>query len=822
MRFSYDAWAAFIGRRHRTILAGSVIVCLLSAVSLLWLRLDFDVLDMLPRGRPAFDDFKAFVGEFGQLDELLVLIEATSESKATAADLQAFADELGARIGGLDTVANVQTRVDMERLLGGVFGRYLVSFLPESAFDELAKRLTPDGIEAQMAVNRGILSAPLDLSAARWVREDPFGLRRIAAAELARSQAVGGLSLADGYIMTPTGDALLMFARPKAGAFDVPFSAKLMQQVRDAEAGTRQAVPSDGIGVAYTGGYVYALEDSATIRRDVQRYTLLALLGVLAVFYAGYRNLRILPFVTYPLILGTLVTFPVNLFVFGHLNAVSTSFAAILYGLSIDTGIHFYNRLLEERRRLGLQEAIAATLASLFRPVLAASATSAIVFAVIGFSCLSGVSQLGFLTAFGVLLNPLQLLVLYPALAFLLPRSVEAHRTPVETPRLAALAEVVSRHGLGVTAAAALAGVVLLTAALGVGFDVSLMNLRPSVSQAARVQDRIEERFGKRALGATALVRRTELESALVDSEAIAVRLESYRHAQLLGSVSSVTSLLPSELTQRRRLARFNALPRAAAMQAFRAALTRHGFVVEAFEPFIEWFEREQHGVLRLGDPALEPVSFLVDRYIRGGSGGYSVATYAEPATIAGLQAVQTGLRNDLPAMPLTLTGRPLLEVELDAVLRRELAFFLALSLLGNFALLLAAFGARDALVILLPVAWAAVALLAGMRLTGVSLNPVNLIAPTLLLGLGVDYGAFVVARAREEGGMPAAIRANGKALVVTGLTTVLGFGCLSLSVYPALASMGLLAAIGLFLSMVVSIVLLPGLWAVAVGRPSA
>jgi predicted RND superfamily exporter protein len=806
--------AAFIGRRYRAILAGSVVACLLSALSLFWLRLDLDVLEMLPRGRPAFDDFKAFVAEFGQLDELLILLRAKPGAQVSETELQAFAGELGAQIARLDSVEGVQTRIDTERLLEGLFGQYLVGFLPESAFDEIARRLTPEGIEAQLEVDRAILSAPLDLTAARWVREDPLGLRRIAATEFARSRAAGGPSLAGGYIMTPGGDALLMFVRPKEGAFNIAFTARLMQQVHDAEAATRQAVGGEGIDVAYTGGYAFALEDAGTMHRDVLRYTLLALLGVLAVFYAGYRNLSILPFVTYPLIFGTLVTFLADLLVFGRLNAVSTSFAAILYGLSIDTGIHFYNRLLEERRRLDLEPAIARTLSALFLPVLAASTTSAIAFAVIGFSSLSGVSQLGVLTAFGVLLNPLQLLVLYPALAFLLPGAVEARRTRVETPRLAALAETVSRHSLTVTVIAALAGAVLLAAALRVGFDVSLMHLRPSKSVAAQVHDEIEKRFGKQVLGATVVVRRADLESALADTERVVGRLESYEKERLLTSSSSVVSLLPSEETQRRRLARFNAMPRAEAMRTFRAALPRHGFVADGFEPFIAWFERGQSNVLRLGDPALQPLTFLLDRYIRSAPDEITVATYIEPASAESLEAVRARLQADLPGMELTVTGRPLLEAELGGVLRRELAFFLFLSLLGNFALLLATFGARDALVILVPVVWAAVALLAGMWLAGVPLNPVNLIAPTLILGLGVDYGAFVVARAREEGGMPAAIRTNGKALVVTGLTTVIGFGCLSLSAYPALSSMGLLAGSGLMLSLIASIVLLPALWA--------
>jgi predicted RND superfamily exporter protein len=276
--------------------------------------------------------------------------------------------------------------------------------------------------------------------------------------------------------------------------------------------------------------------------------------------------------------------------------------------------------------------------------------------------------------------------------------------------------------------------------------------------------------------------------------------------------------LLPSERAQRARLARYNALPRHEAMRELRAALPGHGFAPAAFEPFIAAFERERHEILRHGDPALAPLATLVNRYVRyvrghDEGGEHTVATYIEPAAGQSLAAIGERLRRDVAGMEVTVTGRALLESELYQVLRRELAAFLLLALVGNIALLLATFGVIEAVIIMAPVAWAVGALLAGMWFAGSPLNPVNLIAPTLVLGLGVDYGAFLVAGAREVGEIGEAIRRNGRALVVTGLTTVVGFGCLSLSRYPALSSMGLLAAAGLALALTASMILVPALW---------
>ena len=57
-----------------------------------------------------------------------------------------------------------------------------------------------------------------------------------------------------------------------------------------------------------------------------------------------------------------------------------------------------------------------------------------------------------------------------------------------------------------------------------------------------------------------------------------------------------------------------------------------------------------------------------------------------------------------------------------------------------------------------------------------------------------------------------AAVRHGGRALVISALTTMAGFGFLGLSHYPALARMGLFTAVSLFLCLAASVSVLPAL----------
>jgi len=815
---SAASWAAFIERRHRMILGTSLAVALLSACSLAALRFDFDVLGMLPTGAAAFDNFKSFVADFGELDELIVLVEGPDPAR-----LQGFADAFASRLRALDTVVSVQAKVDVEQLEAGILGPFVYNYVPAADYERLRQRLTPAGLDAQVAANRAVLRAPFDFMAARWLRRDPLAITPLAARTLAAASDDATLNVSGGYLSTADGTALLIFVRPTHNAFDIAFTTHFMQQVRDVEAQARSATAGDGaLQVGYTGSYAFALEDAATLKWDVGRYTLLALAGVLAIFYLGYRNFRILPFVTYPLVLSTLLTFAVSLLCYAQLDAVSLSFAAILYGLSIDSGIQYYTRLLQELEHSDLRGAVMRTLAGLGRANVVASATTAAAFFVIGFSQLAGVSQLGFLTAIGMLVTIAEFLLIYPALSFLLPRSSLVHGQ-LDARRLGRLARwTAARSGI-VSLAVLLAGATLVVPALHVGFDADLTRLRPGHTAASRVQDEIAARFDRAGTSGAILVRAASLEEALQESERITRRLGVYREEELIRNTRSVSGLLPSERTQRERLALFNELPREAVVRDLRLALEKQGFVAGQFEAFFADFARPHDAVVRWGDPALQPFEGVLGRFVRQRGADWTVATYVEPAPNVSLAAIAERLHKDLPGASFIVASRALLQDELGRLLRRELIWFCAASFVLNFILVLWNFPRLGlASAILIPIALVIAGFLAVLEITGVGIDPVTLIVVPLILGIGVDNCVYVAERYQQGETPGEAVLHGGRALVVSALTTMAGFGFLGLSHYPALARMGLFTAVSLFLCLAASVSVLPALLSVLAGKRDA
>jgi hypothetical protein len=91
-------------------------------------------------------------------------------------------------------------------------------------------------------------------------------------------------------------------------------------------------------------------------------------------------------------------------------------------------------------------------------------------------------------------------------------------------------------------------------------------------------------------------------------------------------------------------------------------------------------------------------------------------------------------------------------------------------------------------------------------------LNMANLIVLPLFLGIAVDNGIHVVHRmleAPQDATSPLA-HSTGKAVVLTSLTTMVGFGSLMVAQHFGVFSLGALAALAVGCSLVATLIVLP------------
>ena len=120
----------------------------------------------------------------------------------------------------------------------------------------------------------------------------------------------------------------------------------------------------------------------------------------------------------------------------------------------------------------------------------------------------------------------------------------------------------------------------------------------------------------------------------------------------------------------------------------------------------------------------------------------------------------------------------------------------------------------KNVLMVLAPLVVGLALALGVMGLFGFALNPANMIAFPLILGVGVDNGVHVLHDylCQRRKGTYTLSHTTGRGISVAALTKILGFGTLMISHHRGLASLGLVLTIGVSCCMVTALVFLPAI----------
>jgi predicted RND superfamily exporter protein len=210
--------------------------------------------------------------------------------------------------------------------------------------------------------------------------------------------------------------------------------------------------------------------------------------------------------------------------------------------------------------------------------------------------------------------------------------------------------------------------------------------------------------------------------------------------------------------------------------------------------------------------------SNLLDRYLAQTETGWKAVVYLYPPAKIWRREAPPEVHNlaDSLGPQVVLTGANVVSgflrsrVLRDAVEAAILGFVIVAALLWlDYRRL------GDTVLTLVPLCVGIVWMLGGMVALGENMNFMNIFVTTMIIGIGVDYGIHMTHRYRELGGrsegeVRQGLIETGKAIVLAALSTVVGFGSLSLSHYPGLRSMGKVAILGAVSTAVVAITLLP------------
>lgn len=166
---------------------------------------------------------------------------------------------------------------------------------------------------------------------------------------------------------------------------------------------------------------------------------------------------------------------------------------------------------------------------------------------------------------------------------------------------------------------------------------------------------------------------------------------------------------------------------------------------------------------------------------------------------------------NDVRTVDPRATGTPVQNYQYIHLLRDSYVVAAGYALVAIVVLVYVHFrDVRRLLLTLLPLGLGVLFTFGLMGWTGLAFNPANIITLPLVIGIGIAFGVYIVDRHDEEGRVMLAGSSTGKAVLLSALTTIIGFSSMTLGEYRGLVSLGKVMALGVFCCFLTATLVLP------------
>jgi len=251
-----------------------------------------------------------------------------------------------------------------------------------------------------------------------------------------------------------------------------------------------------------------------------------------------------------------------------------------------------------------------------------------------------------------------------------------------------------------------------------------------------------------------------------------------------------------------------SAMHRGDEAQRTRSALQLAAYQQALFDDLWQTFRiiatQDAGGGLRVED--LPPA--LRHRFI-GVTGKYLVQIY--PRTNVWDRAPQEAFVKEIQSVAPTATGEPVQLYYYTELLRASYVEAAGWALGAIVVLALVHFHrVSRVLLALLPVGIGLLWVLGAMGWLGLQFNPANIMMLPLVIGIGVTNGIHILNRFEEERNPGILAKSTGKAVLVSGLTTIAGFGSLVIADHQGISSLGFVLGVGTATCMVAGLTVLP------------
>ncbi|XWN37975.1 MAG: MMPL family transporter [Balneola sp.] len=509
-----------------------------------------------------------------------------------------------------------------------------------------------------------------------------------------------------------------------------------------------------------------------------------------------------------PLVMSLVWTFGITYFYLGMLNTMTSVLFVILFGLGIDYGIHYYARYIELRSSgLSVEEAILTTNDKTGEAIFVSAFTTASALYVLMFADFRGFSEFGFISGTGIMLALFAMLYVLPALLVIFEKFNWVLFSKKENQ-----GHTFDDKKYPYARTMVVAGLVLSAIVIGfsgkLSFQYDFGKLEPTYPNYEKFRE-VAGQVGSSDKRNPAYI--------IADSDDEVENLVEVLNQKMEADTSSPTILSIEALQDR--------FP--STEEEEEQKLQKIASVRELLDnTFIRNKEDEDLDKLRRAAQTREPLTidqippYLKSKFItKDGEVGRFVIIYPSVGLSDGKKSI--AFKDDIGAVTLDsgktyyAASTSIVAASMLDLMRTESPYMVGATFIIIYLFMIFTFRSfRWSVISMLPLVVGLLWLFGIMMLFGLQFNFYNLVVLPAILGIGEDSGVHLAHRYRDEGknSMWAVLSSTGQHISMGSITTMLGFAGLLFTSHPGLQSLGVMAVIGIGMTLLTSLTFLPAL----------
>ena len=685
----------------------------------------------------------------------------------------------------------------------------------------------------------------------------------------------------EGYLTTKGGTFYFVFVNPVEEGQDFAQAVDQIELLRSQIDELELKYP--GVSAGVTGSAALSSDEMISSKDDTIKASFISLIGVVILLVIALKGFVFPFSAVFTLIISVCLSIGFTTMTVGHLNVLSVVFTTILIGLGIDFGIHFIMRYQEEMAAdNNVLSAIKQSLSRTGKGIIAGAITTSFAFMATMMADFKGIAELGFIAGTGIIICLVVTMTLLPSILIIVER-LKTKRWLLFRSSLPqySISKVTIHPVLNLLLkrpkAVVIFAIITVFASIylmkDVRFDYNILNLQADGVESVNYEKKIIENSDRSALYGAVVVDTFE------EIAAMKKRLEALPSVDVVNSIESIipnnqeekieiideipglfsgttfsndtsppvdesrllntlnkiylkidkvesdglnsdgVPLNESVAEVRKLINEFNQLTKTE--ENGRVEHELNGYQQLLFDDFNTKLSSFA-GAIMPEEVEVDNIPELLKERFVGKTGKYFLQVF--PKINIYERGAMEKFSADLWSVDPDATGSAITSGESSRLMKEGYVRGGIYAFIAIIIFICLSFkNLRYTMLAIVPLALGAFWTLAVMGLFDLQFNLANLIILPLIIGIGVDNGIHIVHRYRDdlESGnyISPAYNSTGKAIILSSLTTTIGFGSLMVASHRGIHSIGLLLTIGVLFCLIASLTILPAILKIMIER---